>query len=107
MNLPVNCSTFCLHSMARFACLDVSIDGCIHVVEDVSALEDLEGLPTTPVSCRHGVVTTLDGFLYPGIWHQDNVIMPVLTMVKRRECLWVLYFLRLLSCNMLNLLTIV
>ena len=105
--LSADGSSFCLHSLASVARPEVAVDSRLHVVEDVSAPKDLEGLATSRVAGRHGVVTTRDDFFHPDVGHQDSVIVPILAMVECRARLRVLYFPWILSCDGLNLLLIV
>ena len=97
LNLSDDCSTFCVHTLASVESLDVAVDGCLHVVEDVSALKNLHGLATSPVAGRHGVVTTRDDFLYTGVWHKDSVVGRIFAIVECRERLRVRHFPWLLA----------
>ena len=60
----------------------VVVHELLHVIEDVSALEDLESLATTTVSGRDGVVAADDDFFASGLVDQDTVVQPPLSMVE-------------------------
>ena len=62
----------------------------IHVIEDVSALEDLESLATTPVSGRNGVVAAGDDFFASCLVDQDTVVQPPLSMVEGSVGSWLI-----------------
>ena len=62
------------HSLAGVASSYVVVHKFLHVVEDISAMEYLESLATTPVSGRDGVVASGDDFLAFGLGNRDAFI---------------------------------
>ena len=60
----------------------VVVHELLHVVEDISALEYLESLATTPVSGRDGVVAAGDDVFASGLGNQDTFVQPPLSMVE-------------------------
>ena len=66
----------------------VVIHELLHVVEEISALEYLERLATTPVSGRDGVVAAGDEFLAFGLGDQEVVVQPPLSMVDGSVGSW-------------------
>ena len=77
---------------------DVIVHNFPHVVEDVSALEDLENLATTPVSGRDGAVAAGDDFFASGLGNQDTVVQPPLSMVEGSVGSWLVWSPRRVSC---------
>ena len=70
----------------------------LHVVEDVSALEDLESLANTMVFVRDGVVAAGDDFFASGLVDKDTVVQPPLSMVEGCVCSWLVWFPQRVSC---------
>ena len=81
------------------ASLDVVVHELLHDVKDVSALDDLESLATTPVSGRDGVVTTANDFFSSRTWYEDAVVQPPLFMVEGGVGSWLVRSPRRVSCN--------
>ena len=71
----------------------------LHIVQDVSALENLESLATTPVSGGDGVVAAGDDFFASGLGNQDAVVQPPLSMVEGGVGSWLVWSPRRVSCN--------
>ena len=67
---------------------EVVVHELLPVVEDVSALENLEGLATTSVSGRDGAVSTANDFFSSRTWHEDAVVQPPLFMVEAGVGSW-------------------
>ena len=78
---------------------DVVVHELLHIVEDVSALENLESLAAAPVSGRDGVVAAGDDFFASGLGNQDAVVKPPRSIVEGSVGSWLVWSPRRVSCN--------